>query len=384
MIYLDHNATTYTHPEVRELISDLSLEVLNPSSVHSHGRRAKAIMEEARGDVAGMLGAPLAGNNYSKDAYEDEDYNIVFTASGTEANNIVMNSCVSLGYEPFISPVEHSSVLDSSRFLSVNILKVDSQGVIDLNYLEDVLKKSDADKKLVSVMFANNETGVISPMKEIVSIARKYDAFIHSDIVQAPGKIHINLLDLDLDYATISAHKFGGMTGAGALIYKSDLPLEPMIFGGGQERRIRSGTEAVLNIAAMGRAARIISDKQEFSRRIEHMMHLRNYLENAIEEKLPNSSIIAKDAQRLPNTSLIMTPNKKSEMQLIALDLKGISVSSGSACSSGKLGQSNTLKAMQVKGYDNASVIRVSTSYNTTKDDIDGFIDAFVEINRNE
>ncbi len=383
MIYLDHNSTTYVHTEVRELISELSAEVLNPSSLHAHGRQAKAIMEEARKGISVMLAAPLVGNNYRKGLGDTQDYNIVFTASGTEANNLVIGNYVDLDAEIFVSPVEHSSVLKPSDLSSrVTYLKVDTGGLIDLNHLEEVLKSSVSKAKLISVMLANNETGIISPIKDIVAIARRYGALIHSDIVQAPGKMHINLQELDLDYSTISGHKFGGIAGAGAVIYKSNLALDPCILGGGQERGVRSGTEGVLQIAAMGKAASILSSRQELEMRLEVMLDLRNYLEDLIKQKLPNSLIIGNDSPRLPNTSLIITPGHKSVAHLIALDLRGVSVSSGSACSSGKLGQSNTLKAMQIKGYEDASVIRVSTSYNTTKADIDVFIEAFVDINK--
>ena len=390
MIYLDHNATTYIHPDVRDLISGLALEALNPSSLHTPGRKAKAIMEEARNSVAAMLRAPLLGNNYKKGSEDGQDYNIVFTSSGTEANNLVINTHIDLDAEIFVSPVEHSSVLKPSGINNKETyLKLDQLGLVDLNHFEEILRTSSAsastgaNTRLVSVMLANNETGIISPIKEIVSIARKYGALVHSDIVQAPGKMHINLQELDLDYATISGHKFGGMAGAGAIIYKSNLPLRPHILGGGQERGIRSGTEGVVQIAAMGRAASIISDEQGLGIRLNHMLSLKKYLEDAIEDKLPGSLVIGRNSPRLPNTSLIMTPGNKTEAHLIALDLRGIYVSSGSACSSGKLGQSNTLKAMQIEGYEKASIIRVSTSYNTTKADIDGFIEAFVDINKN-
>jgi cysteine desulfurase len=366
MIYLDHNATTETHPQVLELISDLMKSPFNASSVHTSGRKAKSIIENARMQIASLLKIDLKNFNYQ----------IIFTSTGTEANNLMLSNFKDA--DIFISATEHMSIYAHTEYLpNIKTIKVDSNGIIDLEDLTNLLVTSTNDKKLVSVMLANNETGVIQPIEEVVEIATKFSAIVHSDLVQAVGKIDVDIGKLGLDFATISGHKFGGIQGAGALIAKSRHTILPMIIGGGQEKGIRSGSENVPAIAAMGMAATIL--KRELDER-----HLKmKSLQERLEQKLPNVRIVAKDVLRLPNTSLIINSGRlDAATQLIALDLRGFAVSSGAACSSGKAASdSHVLSAMGIAKSVMRSAIRVSLSYNNNFDEIDSFVKAINEIN---
>jgi cysteine desulfurase len=371
MIYLDHNATTTLHPSAMEVMMGLQGRPLNPSSIHSYGRDAKAVIETAREQLAELVGIKSLMR----------DYQITFTASGTEANNLILTNFVD--GEVFISSVEHSSISSYLKVLpNIQVIGVDKNGILDLNDLMIKLASSKNSKKLVSVMIANNETGVIQPIKQIATIAHEYGALIHSDCVQAPGKIALDLQDLDLDFASISGHKFGGPIGAAALISKAKYHLNPMILGGGQEKNRRSGTENVASIAGFGKAAEIIAILQP-EMQIK-MLNLREKLETSLLSAMPNLKIVGANTERLPNTSLIINIDKKAETQIIALDLKGIAVSSGSACSSGKVGGSTVLRAMEYNDNEIRSAIRISTSNNTSDTEIDEFIRIFIEINNKQ
>lgn len=365
MIYLDHNATTDIHPRVQEMLQSLMQHTFNASSVHSKGREAKSIIEQARSKVLQLLN--INGNA--------QKYRVIFTSSGSEANNMIISSYHDA--DIFVSSVEHLSILAlRDHYPNIKVIKVDTNGLLDLQDLENLLSESKNDKKLVSVMFANNETGVIQQLKDIVRIAKKFGAQVHSDIVQAVGKIKVDVADLGLDFATISSHKFGGVLGAGALIAKYDLNLLPMIIGGGQEGGMRAGSENIFAIAAMGLAAEIVAN--ELDERHAKMKLLQERLENA----LGAAKIVAKDVLRLPNTSLIIAPYMlDAMMQLIAFDVKGIAVSSGAACSSGKVGSSHVLKAMGVAADEANSAIRVSLSYNNSFEDVDNFISVYKQVN---
>lgn len=368
MIYLDHNSTAPLHPDVINEMRELLGKPLNPSSIHSYGRMGKAIIETAREQVAKLLGI----------REHARDYQITFTAGGTEANNLILTNFMDA--EVFISAVEHLSISSYLQIIpNIHIIKVDQNGVLDLTDLTNKLAKSKGAKKLVSVMTANNETGVIQPIKQISAIAHEFGALIHSDCVQAPGKISINLLDLDLDFSSISAHKFGGPVGSAALIAKAKCHLNPMILGGGQEKNRRSGTENVLSIAGFGKAAEIALNEQP--KMHLKMLGLREKLESLLLSNMPNLKVAGSKAERLPNTTLIINPEKKAETQIIALDLKGIAVSSGAACSSGKVGQSDVLKAMGYNEAETRSAIRISTGPNTESEEIDEFVRIFTEIN---
>ena len=369
MIYLDHNATTHLHPSVYSKMQELTLyDPMNPSSVHSLGRRGKSLIEDARKSIARLLG------------FEDQfkAYQITFTASGTEANNLILSNFKDS--EIFISATEHPSIwIHSEKSSNVTIIKVDKNGLLDLEHLRDKLQNSKAEKKLLAVMLANNETGIIQPVKQIAEIAHGYGALVHSDCVQAVGKIDINMIALDADFISISAHKFGGPMGAGALVGKTSIGLKAQIIGGGQERRLRAGTENVPAIVGFGQAASFA--KIELEARKSHMKKLRNKLEAALLASDHNIEIAGINTERLPNTSLIINLDRRAELQLIALDLKGVSVSSGSACSSGKTTPSHVLASMGYSETQMQSAIRISVGVTTTEQDIDAFLKIYNEIN---
>lgn len=368
MIYLDHNATTYIHPEVVKKMGDLMQEPSNPSSVHAYGRRAKSHLEEARKNIAELVGVSGCF----------KDYQIIFMASGTEANNLMLSN-FSDG-EIFISNIEHPSIFSHHKISeNVKLIKVDSNGIIDFEDLREKLESSKSEKKLVSVMMANNETGIIQPIQEVTKIAHQYGAVVHSDCVQSAGKVEINLLELSADFISISAHKFGGPVGAAALIGKISVPLRAQIIGGGQERGMRAGTENIVAIAGFGAAAIIV--KQDLQTRALHMSGLQSKLENGLLDIDPDIEIVGKGANRLPNTSLIINPKYKAETQLIALDLKGVAISSGSACSSGKVSESHVLEAMGYSKEKMASALRISLGWNTTEKEIEKFLEIYKEIN---
>ena len=350
MIYLDHNATTPMRAEVLEVMLEFFKEPSNASSVHSFGRRAKFAMEQSRSRLGELIGIEK----------RDSNYQIVFTSSGTEANNLVMSNFAS--EDVFISAIEHASIWQLKDYMpNVKLIKVNNCGLVDLEDLEQKLAASTTQQKLVSVMLANNETGVIQNIKEIALIARRYAAKIHSDMVQALGKIEINLDDFGIDFITVSSHKIGGPSGAGALIFRKDEHLRPMLIGGGQERGTRAGTENIAAIVGFGEAAKIA--KAQLLNVASNMRYLQTYLE----ANLHGLRVASQLAPRLPNTTLVLLGAYSAEEVIIKLDMMGIAVSSGSACSSGKVSHSHVLKAM---GEASRSALRISTGYNQSTDDI--------------
>jgi len=366
MLYLDHNATTYMLPEVKEFMINLIHGGNNASSVHSNGRNARRLIEHARGQVAKAVGIDI----------NSRQYQIVFTSSGTESNNLIMSNYYD--GEIFISAVEHLSIFEHLKYASnIKIIKVDNNGIVDLADLERLLGASSNSKKLVSVMLANNESGVIQNIQKIAEIAHKYQAIVHSDCVQAFGKIRVNIKELAVDFITLSAHKIGGGQGSSALIGESKYILKPLIIGGGQEKNIRSGTENIASIAAFGLAAEIADS--ELLNRYKKMKGLQTLLEQSL-YKYKNIEIVAQSLQRLPNTSLIIIPGTEAQVKLIAFDLCGILVSSGSACSSGKVGASHVLASMGVSDKDARSSIRVSFGYDNKVEEVITFIQAFEQI----
>lgn len=366
MIYLDHNATTFIDPKVKEYIISLMDKELNPSSIHSSGVFARNIVEEARFQLAAALGISLFTGKYD----------ITFTSSGTESNNLIMKNFYD--GDIFISAIEHLSIYNHIKHApNIKIIRVNNQGLVDLEHLEELLAQSNAAKKLVSVMMANNESGVLQDITKISEIAKKYDAKFHSDLVQSFGRISINIKELRLDFATISGHKIGGGQGGAALISNSNFQVTPMIIGGGQEKGIRSGTENVLAIAGFGLAAELMRKNI-----IENYIKIKN-LQEILEKKLKkysNVNIISDNVARLPNTTLITIPSTDAQVKLIGFDLRNICISSGSACSSGKISKSHVLNNMGVGEEEAKSSIRVSLSHTNTVSDIEAFIKAFEEI----
>ncbi len=358
-VYLDNNATAPTRPEVIRAVESVMMSVGNPSSVHGHGRQAKKTLERVRADVASLC------------AVQPEA--VTFTSGGTEANNIVLRGA---GRRRIVmSAVEHPSVRDACP--DAEIVPVDRSGVIDLGALEAMLKADDT-PTLVSIMAANNETGVIQPMSQIATLAHRYDALVHCDAVQAAGKIDIDAADMGVDFLVISSHKIGGTAGCGAIINVHDLPLAPLVRGGGQERKVRSGTENLVGIAGFGAAAAIVraQGKAEMTR----LGQMRDRLERDIASRIKTVSVVGADAKRLANTSCLILPGVTSEIQVMALDLEGISVSAGSACSSGKVSVSPVLDAMGYAEDEASATIRVSFGWANNETDVERFVDAFTAL----
>lgn len=353
MIYCDYNATAPLRPEAREAML-LAMEAqANPSSVHGAGRSARRIIEKSRSFIASLIGAR------SEDLY--------FTSGGTEANALALHGALAKLENPVLlyCDFEHPAVRDiavSGRY-TVRKVKVTSGGVIDLADLEAILESLDEAVPLLTLMLANNETGIVQPVAKAARLLREHDGFTHTDAVQAVGKIPVNVSLLGVDYLTISAHKIGGPQGVGALWLRAGAPLLPQQIGGGQEKSIRSGTENLIGIAGFGAAIEavdLVSDAQKISA-------VRDLFENS----LSGAPIIifGRDEQRLPGTSCFALEGFNGETQVMAMDLAGFAVSSGSACSSGKVKKSAGLLAMGVDDTVANSALRVSFGYNSTEDE---------------
>lgn len=366
-VYLDWNATTPLRPEARAALM-AALDICgNPSSVHGEGRRARKVLQDARAAVAAAVGA-------KPDA-------VTFTSGATEANMLALTPGLHRPAAPpvrrlVVSAVEHSSVLAGGRFSrdAVEIAPVDRAGVIDLARLEQLLAGHPG--ALVSVMLANNETGAIQPIREVAALARANNGVLHVDAVAAFGKIDVDFNELGCDLLSISAHKIGGPKGAGALLVAEDLRgLTPALTGGGQEKGRRAGTESLACIAGFGAAA--TAAKADLPAHAAHCDTLRRRLETGL-KRIANSTIIFSEAvPRLPNTTLFAAPGLNAETAVIGFDLDGIAVSSGSACSSGKVQPSHVLTAMGAGEALARGGIRVSLGWETTKNDIDRVLEAW-------
>jgi len=355
--YLDYNATTPLLPEVRAAVSACLESFGNPSSVHGEGRRARALVEDAREQVAAQVGTAPA--------------EIVFTGGGTEANALALQGlAAAYGCGAVIAAgLEHASVLAYAD----TVIASDAVGRVDLAALEAALQAAPK-PALVAVMLANNETGVIQPVAEAVALARRYGALVHCDAVQAFGKVPVDFNDLGVDTVSLSAHKVGGLKGAGALALRCGLDLAAQIRGGGQERRRRAGTENVVGIVSLGAAAR---EAPRLLADMPRVTALRDALIARVTAVVPDVSVHGAQAARLPNTICISTPNVSSETQVMRLDLAGIAISAGSACSSGKIAPSHVLLSMGVDAGIAKTTIRISLGWNTTADEIDRFIEAW-------
>ncbi len=357
-VYLDYNATAPLRPEAAAALEAALRETGNPSSIHGFGRRARRRVEDAREAVAALVGGGPAG--------------VIFTSGGSEANNLALTGLPA--GRILVSEVEHDSVLRTAP--EARRLPVDSQGRIDLDALGEALAEDDgaAGPVLVSVMLANNETGVIQPVAEIAALARARGALVHCDAVQAAGRLEIDLEALGVAALSLSAHKLGGPQGAGALVLAEGISVAPLIRGGGQERRRRAGTENVPAIAGFGAAAAAVLDAPKPD---PELAGLRDGLEARLRALAPELVIFGAEAPRLANTSCFALPGLSAETQLLALDLAGIAVSSGAACSSGKVEPSHVLGAMGVGAETAASAIRVSLGWATTAADLERFIEAW-------
>ena len=356
--YLDWNATTPLRPEAAAAMSAVLARCGNPSSVHRWGRWARQAVEQARSSVAALLDAPPEG--------------VVFVSGGTEANHLAL---LGSGRDRvLVSAVEHDSVLRAVP--EAERIPVDRDGVVVLDTLDRLLA-SDRLPALVSVMLANNETGVVQPVAAIAAIARAHGALFHCDAVQAAGKITLDTGAIGADLVTLSAHKLGGPPGIGALVVRGELELMPLLRGGGQERGRRAGTENLAGIAGFAAAAVAAAEEIAVYDRVHS---LRNALEAGLAALAPEAVVLGAAAPRLPNTAAIAMPGVAAETQVIALDLDGVMVSAGSACSSGKVGPSHVLEAMGVGPDLVGSAIRVSLGWNSSEADVAHFLRAWTTL----
>jgi len=361
-VYLDHNATTPVHPEVLEvLIESLREDFGNPSSVHRYGRKTRVLVDEARDQVAALIGAPAAS--------------IVFCSSGTEANNTILKGVAAAkgdqGRHLVTSGIEHSAILDTCAYLeqqgfSVTYVPVDEHGVIDPEAVRAALTEHTI---LVSIMHANNEIGTLQPVAEIAQLARDRGILVHTDAVQSFGKIPLSVAALGVDFLSFSGHKLYAPKGIGGWYARQPATLPPLIHGGHQERGMRSGTENVAYITALGRACAIAD--RDMQTEAERLQTLQQRLEHGIMKQIPTARIQGADAPRLPNTTNVAFAGAEGETLLMSLDLQGVAVSTGSACSSGSLEPSHVLQAMDLAEELLNGALRFSMGRSTTSEDID-------------
>lgn len=364
--YLDWNATAPLRPEARAAMV-AALDVAgNPSSVHAAGRKARAIVETAREQVASLVGA--------------KPIEVIFTSGATEANAMVLSGRTWLSVVR--CAIEHPSMLEANARKNVPIT-ADPRGWVVLDERLGAALAAPGDEAgsvLATLQLANGETGVVQNVTRFVEVCRAHrpDAFVHTDAVQAAGRIAVDFKALGVDALTLSSHKLGGPQGVGALILREGVALEPLIRGGGQERGRRAGTENVAAIAGFGAAA--VAAVRQLERVAESTRGWQRQIEAGVRHIAPLARIIGESVPRLPNTSCIAVPGMSAETLVIALDLEGIAVSAGSACSSGKVTQSPVLSAMGLPPTIAGSAIRVSTGWSTTADDIEAFLAAFAKV----
>jgi cysteine desulfurase len=365
-VYLDWNATTPLRREAREAMAAASDLFGNPSSVHAEGRRGRRMVEQARAMVAGAVGA--------------RPQNLVFTSGGTEANALALTPSLHRSSGPevtrlLVSAIEHPSVLTGGRFSAgaIGTIDVTRSGVVDLDHVSAML--AGGPPALVSIMLANNETGVLQPIAEVAEIVHQADGLLHVDAIQALGKISFDINEMRADLISLSAHKIGGPKGIGALVAAEGvLGFEPLLRGGGQELGRRAGTENVAGIAGFGAAVKAaMSALEDDAIRIEAM---RNRLEHGLRQ-MPGVIVFSDAASRLPNTTLFTVPGLKAETAVIGFDLAGIAVSSGSACSSGKVQPSHVVKAMGFGPEIAQGAVRLSLGWSTSDADVDRCLEAW-------
>jgi cysteine desulfurase len=365
MIYFDYNATAPLHKNVIKKIQSLKFEEFgNPSSVHKIGRNSKKVVEEVRRNILSILKA--------------KNYDLIFTSGATESNNLAIKGFIKKNNIKTIYSLEteHASVIDVVKSLEIEkkFFKTNSNGTVNLKEIEEVLSKQTT-PFLVSIMFANNESGIIHPINEIAKIVKKYKGIIHCDGVQSLGKIEIDLDSLDVDLFSISSHKIGGPTGIGALLINTRNNITPEIIGGGQEKNLRSGTENFLGILGFGEAMNEVKNLTKICN--SEIKNNRDLLETNLKKLSNEIKIFGEDADRLANTCYFAYPSMTSDNQVIALDQKGICVSSGAACSSGKVEPSHVLKAMKVDDKYIHSAIRVSLGWDSTKEQVETFFNVW-------
>ena len=367
-VYLDHNATSPMHPEVADaMMPFLRNPTGNPSSLHSFGRMARSAVESARAEVAGLLGC-------SSDA-------VIFTSGGTEANNMLLKGYVDRASErPVVSSeIEHPSILEPLRQLqadgqAVVLLKSDRDGMIDLAAAGKVLP--DANAQLLTIIYANNETGVIQPVGELAAMVDRDSCLVHSDATQAVGKIPLDMAQLDIDAISFSAHKLRGPQGVGALVINRK-PRNVLISGGYQENRLRGGTENVAGIVGLGKAAQVA--RLEMAHKKHHLEQLRDVFEARL-ESIPGSVVFGQRVPRLPNTTFFALPYYHGETLLMELDRAGFALASGSACHSAVTRPSHVLSAMGVDDSLALNAIRVSFGMENSLQDVEMLVTKLQEL----
>ncbi len=372
-VYLDHNATSPLRPEARAAMLDALDHAANPSSVHREGRAAHALIETARDQVALLAGA--------------QSRDVIFTSGGTEASILALTPALEVGGDrrPFtqclMSAVEHVCVLEGARFErnAVERIPVLPNGLVDQDWLSERLAAISAagGRALVAVQAANNETGIVQPIAAIAAIVHAHGGILHCDAVQVAGKMPIDQVTAGADMLALSAHKIGGPQGVGALVLRSGGIVigDRMLRGGGQERGARSGTENVAGIAGFGAAASaVLKDLEDEARRLGA---LRDAFENAIRDLAPDAVIFGADVARLPNTVAFSVPGLTAETALMNFDLAGIALSSGSACSSGKVKRSHVLEAMGIAADMAKGVLRLSAGWTSSEADVIRFREVF-------
>lgn len=371
MIYMDYNATTPVHPDVLEALLPYYKESFgNPSSIHWAGRMVKGALEEAREKVAALVGC--------------DPVEVVFTSCGSEADNMAIKGVAATlrgkGNHIITTAVEHPAVLNACLYLESNgfeitRLGVDRQGIVDLDELEATINEKTI---LVSAMFANNETGVLFPIREIGEIAARRGVYLHCDAVQAVGKAPVDCRQMGIRLLALSGHKLGAPKGIGALIIRKGVKLHPLIHGGSQERNRRAGTENVAGIVALGKACEIA--KAEMAAEATRLKALRDRLEQGILVQFPDVRLNGHPENRLPTTTNLSFPRMEADSLLLNLDLAGVAVSSGSACSSGTLKTSPVLAAMGVEPALARGSVRFSLGRGTTEKEVDFVLAALPEI----
>ena len=367
-VYLDNNATSPLLPEVFDAMRPYLLEKFgNASSIHQQGQQARAAVENAREHLAELLNCRAA--------------EIVFTSGGTEGDNLALFGLVNPGDHVITSAIEHHAVLNACKRVEslgceVTYLPVDGQALVDPDDLKRAMRSN---TKLISIIFGNNETGVLQEVREIGKIAAETDVYFHTDAVQAAGKVPIDVKEIGCDLLTLTAHKMHGPIGAGALFVRKGTLLQPMMYGGRHERSRRAGTENLPGIVGLGKAAEIA--RKGFSDgSVDRMASLRDHVEKTIVETLDQVSVNSFGAPRVPNTTNIVFDCLEGEAMVIALDLKGLSVSTGAACSSGAIEPSHVLTAMGLSPDRARASIRFSLGKQNTADDIDFALQLIPEV----
>ncbi|HZD30435.1 MAG TPA: cysteine desulfurase family protein [Candidatus Angelobacter sp.] len=367
-VYLDNNATSPLLPEVFEAMRPYFVEKFgNASSIHQQGQQARAAVEQAREQVADLLNCRAA--------------EVVFTSGGTEGDNLALFGLVKAGDHVITSSVEHHAVLNACKRLEemgceVTYLAVDSRGLVDP---DDVRRAIQPNTKLISIIFANNETGVLQDVNAIGAVAAEADVYFHTDAVQGAGKVAIDIKEIRCDLLTVTAHKMHGPLGAGALFVRKGTLLQPLFYGGRHERSRRAGTENLPGIVGLGKAAELarlgFSDGS-----VDRIAALRDHMENTVIESLDQVSVNSDGAPRVPNTTNVVFECLEGEAMVIALDLKGLSVSTGAACSSGAIEPSHVLTAMGLTADRARASIRFSLGKQNTAEDIDFALELVPEV----